>query len=58
MPDMTREEIENIAATAPSEIDEGCGCENCAHALTARALRQLLQEREWRPIDDEAKDGE
>jgi len=57
MGDLTREQIQELVATAPRQSDVGCGCETCAHARTANALRQLLSATEWKPIDEEAKNG-
>lgn len=59
MADMSRKEIEELFQQLTC-TDPQYDCEADIRSVLARsaaALRQLLNERKWRPIDKEAKDG-
>jgi hypothetical protein len=59
MADMTREEIEKLAEKL-ANIAVAVDSPDSMIGRAARALRQLLQEREWEPISElpeELKDG-
>jgi hypothetical protein len=61
---MTEEEIEKLV-TQLEGYDHHCGCYSepghtytCDHCQTIAAIRQLLNERKWHPIETAPTDGQ